>query len=330
MKRAPVVVPPPSKEVRDQLRGVQQIHPTDTAIAAFPLPSWLGYGSPYPPLMLRKKPKIKPSMAPELVKALQDKDKPSCQQGGWNGEDWKDWNDSSDWSQHSTWNSWNSKEEWIQDERYQEKYMVEDSHTDTDATRKASFDEYEYIIEESETQEDHDESEVLQHHRGEAPVFHRAWKRRHPVKGRSGKASCKHAKARNAKPSRVEVGELRFSQLSVKKKFQCGRPVSQLVQKLLAGDVALSAPFLRLTVYEATDSDGVPILKCIDNRRLLALKEYAKRSGKEVMVNVEFFSQNTVKKVQRIVQNSDKTDGLEVRVRHGPTNNNRNRYRRRF
>ena len=173
MKRTPQVVPPPSKAVQDQLSGVLQIHPTDTAIAAFPLPSWLGYGSPYPPLMLRKwkKPKVKPSMAPELVKALQDKDKPSCQQGGWNGEDCQDWNDSSVWSQDSTWNSWNSKEEWVQDERYQEKDMVEDSHTD--ANQRASFDdEYEYVIEEPETQ----------------PVFQR-------------------------KPFMVEVGELRFSQL---------------------------------------------------------------------------------------------------------------------
>ena len=298
MKRTPQVVPPPSKAVRDQLRGVQQTHV---------LPQWLRYGSPgspgspYPPLRIDgwHVLKVKPSMSPELL-ALQDKDKPSCQQGGWNGEDWKDWTDSSDWSQQ--WNSWNSKEEWIQDERYQEKDMVE-------------VDEYETIIEESETQED---QEVLQHQ----PVLHREWKRRHPVKGRSGKASCK--------PNMVEVGKLRFSQLSCGKRFRCGRPVSQLVQKLIDGEVELSAPFLRLTVYEDTDSHGYPIIKCIDNRRLLALKEYAKKSGKEVMVNVEFFSLNTVKKVQRIIQNSDDTDGREVRLRRGRSANNKKRYRGRF
>ena len=306
MKRAPQVVPPPSPAVRDQLRGVQQIH-------VLPQWQWLGYGSPYPPLridgwhVLKNKPKVKV--------------KPSCQQGGWNGEDWKDWNDSSDWSQHSTWTSWSSKEEWIQDERYQEiqeKDMVEDNHTD---------EEYEDIMEEPETQ-------VLQHHRGEAPVFHRALKRRHPVKGRRGKASCKQHKARNAMPTTtVEVGELRYSQLSCAKRFKCGRPISKLVQALMDGDVDLSASFLRLTVYEATDSENVPVLKSIDNRRLLALKEYAKRSGKEVLVNVDFVSHDTVKKVQRIIQNSDKTDGREVRVRGGSggrRTNNKNRYWGRF
>ena len=292
MKRTPRVVPPPSKAVQDQLRGVHQIHV---------LPQWLRYGSPgspgspYPPLRIDgwHVLKVKPSMSPELL-ALQDKDKPSCQQGGWNGEDWKDWNDSSDWSQQ--WNSWNSMEEWVQNERYQEKDMVEDSHA-ADANQKASFDddyedyEYEYIIKEPETQ----------------PVFHR-------------------------KPSMVAVGELRFSQKSCGKTFQCGRPVSQLVQKLIDGEVELSAPFLQLTVYEDTDSDGYPIIKCIDNRRLFALKEYAMRSGKEVMVNVEYFSQNTVKKVRRIIQNSDNTDGREVRMRRGrrTINNNKKCCRGRF
>ena len=325
MKRTPQVVPPPSKAVRDQLRGVQQIHV---------LPQWLGYGpygSPYQPYGSPYQPlridgwhvlKVKPSMSPELLK-LQDKDKPSCQQGGWNGEDWKDWNDSSgsqdctwdkpscqqggwngedwkDWNDSSgsqdctwnTWNSWNSKEEWVQDERYQEKDMVEDNHED-----------YDYIMEEPEMQEDHDES---------APVFHGALKQCHPAV--------------------VEVGELRFSQKSCGKTFQCGRPVSQLVQKLIDGEVALSAPFLQLTVYEDTDSDGYPVIKCIDNRRLFALKEYAMRSGKEVMVNVEYFSQNTVKKVRRIIQNSDNTDGREVRMRRGKRtiNNNKKRRRSRF
>ena len=287
MKRTPQVVPPPSKAVQDQLSGVQQIHPTETDFV-YTLPSFLSYGPalpygcrgpspprcPYPP---RRKSTVKPSMAPHL-KAVEDK--PSCQQGGWNGEDWKDWNDSSVWSQDSTWNSWNSKEEWVQDERYQEKDMVEDSHTD--ANQKASFDgEYEYVIEEQELET----------------------------------------------PFMVEVGELRFSQLSCGKRFQNGRPVSQLVRELLKGKVSLSDPFLRLTVYEDTDSDGSPILKCIDNRRLLALKEYARRSGKEVMVNVEYFSHDTVKKVKRIIRNSDNTDGREVRLRCGRrTSNNKKRY----
>ena len=312
------VVPPPSKAVRDQLRGVQQIHPTETDFV-YTLPSFLSYGPalpygcrgpspprcPYPP---RRKSTVKPSMAPHL-KAVEDK--PSCQQGGWNGEDWKDWNDSSDWSQ---WNSWYSKKEWVQDERHHEKDIVQDSHTCT--TRQNDDDEYEDIVE--ETQDDNEEliknsMEVLQRHRGTG----KQGRSRHPVMGRSGKASSKHAKARNSKPSRVPVGELRFSQLSCGKRFQCGRSVSQLVAGLMAGRVRLSSSFLRLAVFETTDSDNNPILKCGNNRRLYALKEYARRSGKEVMVNVEFFSQNTLKQVQRFWHNSDKTDGLTVRMRNG-------------
>ena len=106
--------------------------------------------------------------------------------------------------------------------------------------------------------------------------------------GRSGKAFSKRAKSRYAKLddkrelSKVEVRELRYSQLSCKATFQCGRSVSQLVQDLLDRKVSLFAPFLRLTVFETNE----PILRCTDNRRLFALKEYAKRSGKDrVMVN---------------------------------------------
>ncbi len=93
--------------------------------------------------------------------------------------------------------------------------------------------------------------------------------------------------------------------------------VSQLVQDLLDRKVSLSAPFLRLTVFETTDEKtGEPILRCIDNRRLFALKEYAKKSGKaRVMVNVNLFSQNTLTQVQRFIQNSDDTDGRDVRLR---------------
>ena len=63
--KLPDCCPPPSKAVRN--------HATDAAFAAI-LPPWLGYGSPYPPLkipgLLLKKPKVKPSMSPELVKAF--------------------------------------------------------------------------------------------------------------------------------------------------------------------------------------------------------------------------------------------------------------------
>jgi len=202
---------------------------------------------------------------------------------------------------------------------------------------RQTSDDMESIMEEEE--DEHEElikrtREVLQRHRGEAPVQRSGKRGRSPLPQeppyppprklrRSGKAFSKRAKARYAKLddkrelSKVEVRELRYSQLSCKETFQCGRSVSQLVQDLLDRKVSLSAPFLRLTVFETTDEKtNEPILRCIDNRRLFALKEYAKKSGKDrLTVNVNLFSQNTLTQVQRFIQNSDDTDGRDVRLR---------------
>ena len=361
------VVPPPPKAVRDQLRGVQQIHPTK---------GWLGYGSPYPPLRVpgilrNQKPKPKPSVAPSLCrpKALQDEDKPSCQQGGWNEEDWKEWKTSSDW----TWNSWNYKDNWIQNERYHEKDIdeiqkakswdydydyadaqhaqsweqeISNAYVEMELDLVSGKDEFEEIQVE---EEDHHEQvikrsrEILQRHRREEVRKSGKRGRSHFVQKKpclplkksrrrrsgGGKSSRKQAKSKaiNAKRddkhelTKVEISELRFSQATCSYRFRCGRTVSQLVQRLLRGEVTLSAPFLRLTVFETTDeTTNEPILRCIDNRRLLALKEYAKRSGKErLMVNVELYSNHTLKQVQRFIQNSDDTDGSTVWVRNGKT-----------
>ena len=55
---------------------------------------------------------------------------------------------------------------------------------------------------------------------------------------------------------------------------------------------------------------------CIVNRGLFPLKEYAKTSGKDrLMVNVNLFRQNTLTQVQRFIQNSNDTDGRDVRLR---------------
>ena len=170
--------------------------------------------------------------------------------------------------------------------------------------------------------------EVLQRHRRGA--VRRAGRKQGRSTSRSSKAFSKHA----AKTSRyanldgkqkltnVEVGELRYSQLSCKETFQCGRSVSQLVQDLLDAKVSLSEPFLRLTVFETTDEKtNEPILRCIDNRRLFALKEYAQKSGKDrVMVNVTLFSQDTVLAVQRYIHNSDETNGRHVQLRKNTGN----------
>ena len=187
-------------------------------------------------------------------------------------------------------------------------------------------------VDNDEDDDDHEElikrtREVLQRHRG-----HRSGKRgRSPLPqeppypppkkfrvGRSGKAVSKRAKARYAKlddkRELSKVRELHYSQLSCKEMFQCGRSVSQLVQDLLDGKVSLSAPFLWLTVFETTDEKtNEPILRCIDNRRLFALKEYAKKSGKNrVMVNVNLSSQNALTMVQRA--------GRDVRLRKNRNN----------
>ena len=117
---------------------------------------------------------------------------------------------------------------------------------------------------------------------------------------------------------KVSVRELRYSQLSIKEQFFDGREVWQLVQDLLDETVSLSAPFMQLSVFETTDKRSKePVLRCIDNRRLFALKEYAKKkSGKDpVMVNVNLFSKQTIKEVRRFIQNSDETDGRSVRLR---------------
>ena len=132
------------------------------------------------------------------------------------------------------------------------------------------------------------------------------------------KADSKYADLDNQKElTKVDIGELRFSQLTIGERFQCGRRVSALVHELLNGEVGLSAPFLRLTVFETTDKKTkAPILRCIDNRRLYALKQYAwKARKKHMMVNVTLFSYNTLMQCQRFINNSDDTDGLGVRMR---------------
>eukprot|EP00434_Breviolum_minutum_P010848 symbB.v1.2.009564.t1/scaffold598.1/size183230/6 len=106
-------------------------------------------------------------------------------------------------------------------------------------------------------------------------------------------------------------------EVSCKETFQCGRSIEQLVHDLLHRKVSLRASFLTLTVFQTIDEEtNESILRCIDNRRLWALKEYAKRSGKDpLMVNVSLFSHSTLKQVQRFIHNSDPTDGKDVLLR---------------
>ncbi len=240
----------------------------------------------------------------------------SSSDGTWNSRAKDTWIQDETWS-NWTWNTWNSKEtKWIQNKGYKEKDMEREEQI-----RRTK--------------------EVLQRHRRQGAGKRRRCPRRPSWpppkknrKGQSGKAR-KCAKERDAKlgeeqkKSKVDVEELRFSQSSCKETFQCGRSVPQLVQDLLDRKVSLSAPFLRLTVFDTTDEKtGEPILRCIDNRRLFALKEYAKKCGNDyhpVMVNVNLYSisQDTLKQVRRFIQNSDSTDGRDVRMRKKGSNKRR-------
>ena len=162
----------------------------------------LGYGPLVYVPSLHRRPR--PSKAPELfggltqnwrnkaLQSLQDEDKPSCQKGGWSGDDWKEWKTSSDWSESQdwTWNSWNYKEKWSQDERYQERAENHtdakqanswESHTDEDK-------DYEYV--QVEEEDSHEElikrsREILQRHRGhrgdEVPILRSGKRERSPL-----------------------------------------------------------------------------------------------------------------------------------------------------
>lgn len=116
---------------------------------------------------------------------------------------------------------------------------------------------------------------------------------------------------------KMDLSVLRYSQLTCRETFRCGRPISELVSDLLDQKVKLSAPFLRLTVFETTDPrTNRRVMKCIDNRRLFALKEYADAiDRKHLKVNVSYFSQETLHQCLRFIHNSDNTDGRDVILR---------------
>ena len=139
---------------------------------------------------------------------------------------------------------------------------------------------------------------------------------------RKGKSSRKHAKSNHAELSDnplhllVDIDTLRYSQLSCKDHFQCGRSVSQLVKDLKSGRVRLSAPFLKLSVFETRDEEtNENILRCIDNRRLFALKEYAKYLREPLYVHINLFTRDVIREVERFKANSDVTDGRDVHLR---------------
>lgn len=279
---------------------------------------WIPWSGPYGPLY--KTPQPKPSMAPEL------RDQPKPRQPK---------------RDHWTWWSmgWIYKETWPDEDSHTANQNVATSSWEKDFS-EADFDmeiglvsnvedkmwEQELPrvgVEEHQPQPQYSHEQLIQttqevlkrqlsilsearRSQGEAKS-----RRGEKCLGKSSRKSRKHAKAN----IRIDVRDLRYSQLTCRQRFHFGGLLEHLVQDLLRGRVTLSAPFLRLTVFETIDSNNDPIIKCIDNRRLWALKEFARRSGQQVMVNVDLVSQWDRKLGKRIIHNCDVTDGHDVTLR---------------
>ena len=212
---------------------------------------------------------------------------------------------------------------------YETSHKVRSHNEDTDS-------EYE-LVEVEEVDEDKEKvirrtKQILQNHGCSTKASKGNFGRRSRRKrgGKSGKsaqafrsrtwrASSSGVDDRKRERCQVPVSWLRYSQRSCKETFACGRAVSKLVRDLWYGKVRVSAPFLRLTVFERPDSDGEtgrPMLRCINNRRLYALKQYAEWLGeKNLLVHVDLYNMRTCNDLCRLIQNSDLTDGKGVLLR---------------
>ena len=216
------------------------------------------------------------------------------------------------WQSMETWNDQQKEQTWKSWNDHWKDQQKDESHTDHSH-------EFEWVRVEEEEEEDKHDRTVKE----TQEVLHRLCGSRNPEwepQTRRGKRKCaKKNKLEDGKGlcTRIDVRKLMYAQESCKQTFQCGRSILQLVHDLLDKRVSLNASFLILTVFQTRDGKtNKSIYRCIDTRRLWALKEYAKRSGRDcVMVNVNLFSQNTITQVQRFVQNSDDTDGRDVRLR---------------
>ena len=229
------------------------------------------------------------------------------------------WTHSWDWSYGDDWSTCSHE----QDDDYE---LIEEENPEE---TKEILRREELIKTTKKILQQHCSGAVRQHHRGESVLKSLKRPRRHRLKTsrtrRSRKTASKRAKVRDAKlddkSSSINIEKLRYSQAGCSNVFQCGRTVRELVLDLLSGKVKLSAPFLRLTVFETTESTDEKthqrIFRCIDNRRLLALKTYATYSGKaNMMVRVRLHDHHTVHDFERFAQNSDPTAGFHVKVRN--------------
>ena len=233
------------------------------------------------------------------------------------------WTHSWDWSYGDDWSTCSHE----QDDDYE---LIEEENPEE---TKEILRREELIKTTKKILQQHCSGAVRQHHRGESVLKSLKRPRRHRLKTSrtrwNRKTASKLAKVRDAKlddkSSSINIEKLRYSQAGCSNVFQCGRTIRELVLDLLSGKVKLSAPFLRLTVFETTDEmTRQRIFRCIDNRRLLALKTYATYSGKAgMMVRVRLHDKETVDDFQRFQQNTDQTPGLNVKVRRGRQGRNK-------
>ena len=116
----------------------------------------------------------------------------------------------------------------------------------------------------------------------------------------------------------VDVSEVRFCQRSMKRRFQDGRSLEELIRGLISGRIdPLTAEFLKLTCVEKEDEYKRYALFSKDNRRLYCLKEYQKRcSFKPVPMRVKVLPWRDVMEACMFRRNYDtETDGHEIILR---------------
>lgn len=122
-----------------------------------------------------------------------------------------------------------------------------------------------------------------------------------------------------AKERIVDASEIRFCQRSMKRRFQDGRSLEELIRSLMAGRIdPLEAGFLKLTVVEKKDENKRLALFSKDNRRLYCLKEYQKRINfQPVPVRVKVLPWLTVMEACMFRRNYDtETDGHQILLRN--------------
>lgn len=100
-----------------------------------------------------------------------------------------------------------------------------------------------------------------------------------------------------------------YSQWSCNCRFQDGRPIDSLVEELKSGVLTTEHQNLLLSGYDAHEPSGRRIVKCINNRRLLALKRFSADHPFPIQVRVRIIPHG-----EALVRNSDRTDGVDIVV----------------